>query len=210
MTETITPDDRVTQAEEALQVAQAAHDEARAASDEARTRLAGLESAADRGEPVDVHDYTAAKSDLGLKSRRTSALTGQVAAAQAELTAAQEAQFLDKLRQQARDLPDPSKAREKAVKAVQTYLDAVKERVNAVHALYQDAQSLPAIEHPAPAGADGWPNHTSRFANGRVEMSGRIGHLVLDGQRIDRNYVPEAAEKLADQVGRLGGAYRRW
>lgn len=209
MTETttasMTPDEALAQARERLTEATDAHQDAREASDAARATLAGLEAAADRGEDVNTGAYTEAKADLGLKSRRTAALAAQVAQAQQAVDAAQKAVDHARLVDMADALPDPSKAEEKARKAVREYLAALDAQADATNALlaFARAQGLPDTEHPAPEGATGWPCFTFTGSTQPPRLTSRIGHLVVDGRKIGSVSRRDLGQRFADEIARL-------
>lgn len=196
---TVTPDDALTGARERLSEATNAHQAAREASEHARAALAELEAAADRGEAVKTAVYTEAKAELGLKSRRTSALAAQVAQAQQAVDAAQEAVDRANLRSLAQAVPDVSKALTKAEKAVQEYLTALRAQDDAVQEVYRIAGGLPNL--PGGSDGDGWPCYDARLDH-------RIGFVRIDGVPIKRPQITHEAERLAETIVRLAREHR--
>lgn len=191
---TPTPDEALTEARERYQNAVNAHQGAREASEQARAALAELEAAADRGEDVDPGAYSAAKSELSIRSRRTAALAGQVAETQQAVDAAQVAVDRANLRTLAQAVPDTSKALQKAEKAVQEYLTALRAQDDAVQEVYRTADDLPNL--PGGSTEDGWPCHDPG-------LNHRVGFLRLDGKPIKRPNITREAERLADELARL-------
>lgn len=201
---TVTPDEALVDAHERLSEATAAHEQARADSEQARAALAELEAAADRGEAVKTAAYTEAKADLGLKSRRTSALATQVAQAQQAVDEGQKAAHLDGVRRMVSAIPSLDKPQQKAVKAFEEYLDAVRAQDKAVQELYAEAKDLPNYAHgkPGQERATGWPAYATLY-QGQWKTEGRIGHVQIDGKPIRRPDLTKEAERLAETVVRL-------
>lgn len=197
------------QARQTLAVVAADHAEAAVASDAARAALGELEAAADRGEHVDVKAYTEARAAVSLASRRTAALTKVLAAAERDVTAAQEAVDAAGIRALAADVPDPSKARMKALRAVEEYLNAVRARQEAVDGVHKAGRALPLIPHRpellgiTDAPTTGWPAWTTRSADGAVTLGRRIGPLLIDGEQIARPEVATELERLLDDARQL-------
>ncbi|WP_272026937.1 hypothetical protein [Kocuria rosea] len=203
-TTTVTPDDALTEVRERLCEATTAHEQARAASEQARADLAELEAAADRGEAVKTAAYTEAKADLGLKSRRTAALAAQVAQAQQAVNEAQKAAHLDGVRRMVSAIPSLDKPHQKAVKAFEDYLDAVRAQDQAIRDLYVEAKDLPDYAHGrlGQEKATGWPASATLY-QGQWNTESRIGHVQIDGKPIRRPDINREAERLAETVVRL-------
>ncbi|GEO95224.1 hypothetical protein [Kocuria turfanensis] len=200
---TISPDDTLAEARERLTEATAAHQAAREASDAARATLAAFEAAADRGEEVDTATFTTAKADLSLKSRRTAALSAQIAEAQEAVDQAQEAVYAARLTDMAATLPSLDKPRQKAVKAFEDYLAAVRAQDDAVRELYAEAKGLPDFPHgkPGQEKATGWPAYATSY-QGQWKIEGRLGHVLIDGKPIKRPDLTREAERLAEELVR--------
>ena len=191
---TATPAEVLAEARERHQNATEAHQAARATSEQARAVLAELEAAADAGQEVSTEDYTRAKADLNLKSRRTAALAAQVAEAQQAIAAAQETVDRANLRSLVQAVPDASKAHSKVEKAVQEYLTALRAQDDAVQEVYRIAGGLPNL--PGGSTEDGWPCYDTRLDH-------RIGFVRIDGVPIKRPQITHEAERLAETIVRL-------
>lgn len=203
----ISPNDTLAEARERLTEATAAHQAAREASDAARANLTALEAAADRGEEVDTATFTTAKADLSLKSRRAAALSAQVAEAQLAVDQAQEAVYAARLTDMADALPSLDKPRQKAVKAFEDYLAAVRAQDDAVRDLYAEAKDLPDYPHgkPGQEKATGWPAYAT-FYRGQWTTESRLGHVLIDGKPIKRPDLTREGERLAEELVRRARA----
>lgn len=101
-------------------------------------------------------------------------------------------------------IPSLDKARQKAVKALEDYLTAVRAQDQAVLGLYAKAKALPDYPHgkPGQERATGWPAYATLY-QGQWKTEGRIGHVLIDGQPVRRPNVTREAGRLAETVVRL-------